>query len=135
MITDLGRLNPFLDIWLTEGEMKGSSSGQPAKFTATDSYEWLAGGYFLLHRFDADMPDGNVKGIEVIGYSQESNSYPMHSFDSLGSTSMMQARVRRTGGRSPVRTFASRGGFLKTRRFLRASGSGTRVKELPGSPG
>jgi hypothetical protein len=90
---DLGRLNQFSGIWHTEGEMKGSCSGQPAKFTATDSYEWLPGGYFLLHRFDADMPDGNVKGIEVIGYSQESNSYPMHSFDSLGRTSMMQARV------------------------------------------
>ena len=34
--TDLGRLNAFIRIWDTEGEMKASPSGQPVKFKATD---------------------------------------------------------------------------------------------------
>jgi hypothetical protein len=41
------------------------------------------------------MPGGKVQGIEVIGYSRESDSFPMHSFDSTGSTTFMQARVQK----------------------------------------
>jgi hypothetical protein len=93
--TDLERLNLFVGVWDTEGEMKAISSGRPTKFRATDTYEWLPGGHFLLHRFDADMPDGKVQGIESIGYSQENNSYPMHSFDSLGNAVLMQARIEK----------------------------------------
>jgi hypothetical protein len=90
---ELERLNPFVGAWDTEGELKTSGSGKPAKFKAIDSYEWLPGGHFLLHRFEADMPDGKTQGIEVIGYSRETDSYPMHSFDNSGNASLMQARV------------------------------------------
>jgi hypothetical protein len=93
--TELERLNPFVGDWDTEGEIKTSPSGQSDRFKATDTYEWLPGGHFLLHRFNADMPDGKVQGIEVIGYNRENNSYPMHSFDSLGNVSLMQARMEK----------------------------------------
>jgi hypothetical protein len=89
---ELERLNPFVGVWDTNGEMKTSATGQPTKFKASDRYEWLPGGHFLLHRFEANMPDGRVEGIEIIGYSRESDSYPMHSFDSSGNASVMQAR-------------------------------------------
>lgn len=92
---DLERLNPFVGVWRTEGEIKTGPSGQPAKFSARDAYEWLAGGHFLLHRFDADMPEGKVQGLEVVGYSRETKSYPMYSFDSAGNTSLMQAHWER----------------------------------------
>ncbi|MGH7725605.1 MAG: DUF1579 family protein [Candidatus Eiseniibacteriota bacterium] len=58
--SELGRLNPFVGVWNTEGEMRNTPSGSSTKFKATDTYEWLPGGHFLLHRFDANMPDGNV---------------------------------------------------------------------------
>jgi len=92
---DLGRLNAFVGVWDTEGTMNAGPSGQSVKFKATDTYEWLPGGHFLLHRFDADMPNGNVKGIEVIGYNQENKSYLVHSFDSVGNASVMQARIEK----------------------------------------
>jgi hypothetical protein len=91
--THLARLNAFAGVWDTNGEIKAGPSGQPVKFTATDAYEWLPGGHFLLHRFEADMPDGKVEGIEVIGYNQETKSYPMHSFDNSGNASVMHARI------------------------------------------
>lgn len=90
---DLGRLNAFVGAWETNGEIVAGSSGQRVKFEATDTYEWLPGGHFLLHRFDAEMPEGEVEGIEVIGFDQETKSYPMHSFDSSGTASIMHARV------------------------------------------
>jgi len=92
--TDLERLSPFVGAWDTEGEIK-TGPGQPSKFKTADTYEWLPGGHFLLHHFEADMPDEKVQGIEVIGYSRKSNSYPMYSFDNSGNTSLMQARVEK----------------------------------------
>jgi hypothetical protein len=89
---ELERLNSFVGVWETVGTITGDPSGEPMPFTAIDTYEWLPGGYFLLHRFDANMPDGNVKGIEIIGYRQEDNSYQMHSYDSLGNVSVAEAR-------------------------------------------
>lgn len=89
----LRRLEPFLGCWNTEGEMIAGPSASSVGFNATDTYEWQAGGRFLLHRFDADMPDGKVRGIEVIGYDPERESYTMRSFDSSGSVSVMQAKA------------------------------------------
>lgn len=119
--TELERLNAFVGVWETEGELATESAQQPTKFRATDTYEWLPGGYFLLHRFDADMPSGKVEGIEVIGYSPKGDSYPMQSFDSVGNASAMEARlqadtwtfvgdgIRFTGGfRADGRVFAGR---------------------------
>jgi hypothetical protein len=91
---ELERLDPFVGVWHTDGQLKINPSDQPSRFTAIDTYEWLPGGHFLLHRFDADMPDGEVQGIEVIGYARETDSYFMHSFDSTGDASSMRARVQ-----------------------------------------
>jgi len=75
---------------------------------------------FLIHRFDTNMPDGNVKGIEVVGYSRENNSYPMHSFDRLGSASVMHARIEKeiwTFGSESLRALLE--AFATTERSLR----------------
>jgi hypothetical protein len=86
----LSRLDPFEGAWDTAGEVLGES---PIAFGATDEYEWVAAGHFLLHRFVAHMPDGDVSGIEVIGHSAETDTYSMHSFDSSGSSAAMTAAV------------------------------------------
>jgi hypothetical protein len=91
---NLARLDSFVGTWDTEGEVR-VPGGPPVKFKATDTYEWLPGGYFMLHRFDAHMPEGNVQGIEVIGYDEGSKSYSMNSFDSLGNSSVMKARIEK----------------------------------------
>jgi len=85
-------LDVFVGVWKTAGEEKGGAERPSVKFTAEDTYEWLPGGYFLFHRFDADMPDGNVKGVEIIGYSTESQTFPMYSFDSLGNATVLQGK-------------------------------------------
>jgi hypothetical protein len=90
-IDGVQRLEAFVGTWNTEGEIRASSSGPAAKIHATDTYEWLPGGFFLVHRWDAHMPDGNTQGIEIIGYDASSETYPMHSFDSQGNTGLMRA--------------------------------------------
>lgn len=90
---ELKRLGAFIGTWNTEGEIRASSGGPPIRIRATDHYEWLPGKFFLVHRWDADMPDGKTQGIEIIGYNEANRNYPMYSFDSQGNTGLMKARV------------------------------------------
>lgn len=87
------RLEAFVGTWNTQGEIRGGDSGPAAKFHATDTYEWLPGGFFLVHRWDAHMPDGNTQGIEIIGYDASSKAYTMHTFDSQGNADTMRASI------------------------------------------
>jgi hypothetical protein len=83
------RLEPFVGTWQTQGKVHDAGTG--GRFTAQDVYEWLPGGFFFLHRWDAEMPDGLTQGIEIIGYDAESQTYFLHSYDSSGATGVMRA--------------------------------------------
>jgi hypothetical protein len=85
------RLESFVGDWDTEGTVKVNPSGPGVKFRAVDSYEWVPGGFFLLHRWDALMPDGRTQGVEIIGYDPAKGTYTVHSFDSSGNTDVMDA--------------------------------------------
>ena len=89
----LKRLDAFVGNWNTKGEIKESPFGPADKLIGTDTYEWLAGGFFLIHRVDVHMGDQKNESIELIGYDASSNTYPMHSFDSQGNSIVMQART------------------------------------------
>jgi uncharacterized protein DUF1579 len=89
----LKRLNAFIGKWNTEGQIKESPFGPAGKLLGRDTYEWLAGGFFLIHRVDVRMSDQKNESIEVIGYDASSKTYPMHSFDSQGNAIAMQANV------------------------------------------
>jgi hypothetical protein len=86
-------LNAFVGTWNTEGEIKESPFGPAGKLVGSDTYEWLAGGFFLIHRVDVRMGSQKNESIEIIGYDAPSKSYRMHSFDSQGNSVVMQAGV------------------------------------------
>ena len=68
--------------WRTEGEILDDSGEVVGKIAGTDSYEWVSGGYFLLHWVDVSMGDTKIEVIEVIGsYDSADDSYAMRSFD------------------------------------------------------
>lgn len=88
----LQNLAPFVGAWHTTGTVVATS----APYTATDTYEWLPGGHFLVHRWDAAMPDGRSQGIEIIGPDTADGAkghYTMQSFDSTGKADTMRAVV------------------------------------------
>ena len=82
-------LDRFVGTWDTEGEVGAGESA--VHFEATDEYEWLSGGHFLVHKFRARMPDGETSGIEVISHDPASNTFAMRSFDNAGSSGVMTA--------------------------------------------
>lgn len=89
----LARLNVFIGKWNTEGLIKGSPSGPTARLKAIDTYEWLPGGFFLIHHVDGFMGDEEVKTIEIIGYDTSSEMYFTHSYDNRGSIGKYQANL------------------------------------------
>jgi hypothetical protein len=89
----LKRLEAFVGKWNTQGQIKESPFGPTGKIIGTDTYEWLSGGFFLIHRVNVRMGDQRNESIEIIGYDTSSKTYPMHSFDSQGNSIVMQASV------------------------------------------
>jgi hypothetical protein len=84
-------LNPLIGTWKTEGEILGNPA---TKIQGTDQYEWVSGGFFVLHRVDVWMGDDKVETIELIGgFDAETGTFPMRSFDNQGNFTTMQARV------------------------------------------
>jgi hypothetical protein len=89
----LKHLESFVGKWNTQGEIKASPYGPAGKIIGTDTYEWLPGGFFLVHRVDVRMGDQKNESIEIIGYDASRKTYPMHSFDSQGNHILVQASV------------------------------------------
>jgi hypothetical protein len=97
--TALQNLEVFVGKWNTEGEILDGGERHGAIVQGTDIYEWLAGGFFLVHHVDVRMTLGNkgwdAKSIEIIGpYDASQQTYPMHSFDNMGNAEVMQAKVK-----------------------------------------
>ena len=58
--------------------------GPDAAIVAEESYEWLTGHQFLVHRFDGHVGDAVATCIELIGYDAETDTYPTHTYYNTG---------------------------------------------------
>jgi hypothetical protein len=66
----------------------------PVPVTGTDIYEWLPGGFFLVHHVDVVVGDQKVQAIEIIGeYDQGTDSFTGRAYDNLGNVTIMHAKV------------------------------------------
>jgi hypothetical protein len=86
------RLEIFVGTWRTEGEIL-DASGATRRLRATDTYEWLPGGFFLVHRVDGRMGDEEVRVLEIIGYDAASDAYFTHSYDNHGGVAEYEATL------------------------------------------
>jgi len=92
--TALALLDVFVGKWHTEGVIAGSPSGPAARLKAVDTYEWLPGGFFLIHHVDGHMGEDPVKAIEMIGYDASSRLYTTQSYDNQGNVNAYQANLQ-----------------------------------------
>ena len=60
--TELERLRKFVGRWNTEGKIPATESTPQIKISGTDTYEWLPGEFFLLHKVDVSVGDYDNKG-------------------------------------------------------------------------
>jgi hypothetical protein len=89
--TALALLQPFIGHWKTTGKVYASTSGSPESIDGTDVYEWLPGGFFVLHKVNVFMGNTQSQSSEIIGFDEERQVFTMHSFDDLGNETLMMA--------------------------------------------
>lgn len=74
------RLHPFVGRWQTAGHQYESPFCDPASFTAVETYEWLSGGLFLIHRLDGRMGNDLMSCIEIVDFDRDLARYNWRSF-------------------------------------------------------
>ena len=81
------RLEAFIGTWNAEGTSYGGETQDAADpraagvpWISDESYEWLPGGFFVLHRWDAQ----SFKGAEIMGYDESEGGYFTRMFDNAG---------------------------------------------------
>lgn len=87
------RLKAFLGTWRTEGQQLEGPVGPAARVTATETFEWLSGGFFLVHHFDGSVGGDDASCIEVMGYDPARESYPVHTYYNNGITNDWEYRM------------------------------------------
>jgi hypothetical protein len=83
--------------WHTEGEIIDSTSASSGKIRGMDTYEWISGGHFILHRVDVFMDTQRTEVIEIIGFDDKRKAYFMTSFDNQGTSTTMYATLEKSG--------------------------------------
>lgn len=85
------RLEPFVGRWETRGEVLATASAPASAFAGTDTYEWLPGGFHLLHRVDVRMGGERVRSLEVIGWDARRGVYVARSYGHRGDEEVVDA--------------------------------------------
>lgn len=83
----LQRLDALLGEWDMEAQFEADyfAPGSPPVTArgGRTSFEWLAGEYFLIQRFDVDNPAA-PSGISIIGAKGDPGAFTQHYYDSRG---------------------------------------------------
>jgi hypothetical protein len=93
------KLEVFVGKWHAEGESyaEGQTAVEPrasaVSWKSDESYEWLPGGFFLLHTWDAVVGERVFKGTEIIGYDEAQGGYFTRFFDNTGNHPEYRATV------------------------------------------
>jgi Protein of unknown function (DUF1579) len=77
-------LDVFVGRWETTGQQQESVIGSAALITVSETFEWLPGEFFLVHRFEGRVGDNEAACLEIIGHDAASGSYPAHTFYNNG---------------------------------------------------
>jgi hypothetical protein len=84
-------LDKFIGKWNTEGLVLPTNASAGIEVKGTDTYEWFAGGFFLLHKVNVSIGDEKVEILEVIGLDKDANHYTMQHYDNKGNSGLMTA--------------------------------------------
>jgi hypothetical protein len=71
--------------------------------TGTDIYEWLPGGFFLVHHVDVMIGEQPVQALELIGeYGPATDAFLARAYDNLATSRSCGRLTSRACGPSPV---------------------------------
>ena len=88
---EIARLGALVGRWRSEGHVVGSP---PEPITGTDTYEWLPGGFFIVHHVDVRVGRHTVQAIEIIGERDPAtDAFIARAYDNEGNVTIMRATV------------------------------------------
>lgn len=76
-----------LDILIGTWQVSGLTTPPEKEIAGKVVFEWQEGGYFLIQQVDINYPGQTIKGIEYIGYDQQSRLVKSHFFETSGNLS------------------------------------------------
>jgi hypothetical protein len=88
-----GALECFVGVWNTQGRIMPTQDAAEQLLVATDTYEWLPGKRFMLHRVDARLGTEVSRSIEVIGWNGNVGELFSTSYDDKGLTSHFHCKL------------------------------------------
>jgi hypothetical protein len=69
-----------LDIMVGTWDLKGRDFTINDEIRGQSTFEWMEGGFFLIHRFNIEYAGKKFTGIEYIGYDEKSGHLKTHVF-------------------------------------------------------
>lgn len=84
-------LSGFVGSWKTSGTIPGAKESAAIKVEGTDTYEWLPGGFFLLHQADVMIGNNRSQTFEVIGTDKNTGKFTMQYYNNKGESGSMTA--------------------------------------------
>ena len=93
-------LEAFIGKWHAKGTSyaDGQRADDPlasgVAWTSDETYEWLPGGFFVLHRWDAMAGEREFKGTEIMGYDKAEGGHFTRFFDNAGNHPNYRAQVK-----------------------------------------
>lgn len=92
----LSALNAIVGSWNSSGTMLTGENSIEVK--GIDTYEWLPGQQFMVHKADVMVGSDKIDVIEIIGeYDETKKACTMHAFQNDGSHGLMWASVNEDG--------------------------------------
>jgi hypothetical protein len=83
---ELQRLAPLLGTWNSVGQSIDSLAGPAGTVRATETFEWLKGGYFLVSHYEIVWDEGGEPnyGVMYWGYDSAAGKFQTHFFNDQG---------------------------------------------------
>jgi len=87
-------LQPWIGRWINRGHTLDDDGTPGMAITTSDVYEWVPGGFFVLHTAYGRVGEFGGGGVEIIGYDAASGMYTSHLFDSAGTVTVSSLVAR-----------------------------------------
>ncbi|MBO9675329.1 MAG: hypothetical protein J7577_17915 [Sphingobacteriaceae bacterium] len=84
----LSLLNPYIGKWKTEGLTRSGEA-----IIGTDTYEWIEGGFFLMHKVDVAFGRKRMQSLEITHYDDMEDVFRSQSFDNKGCISISTLKI------------------------------------------
>ena len=77
-------LDAWVGRWINQGHTLDGDGKPGMTITTSDVYEWVPGGFFVVHSAYGRVGEFGGGAVEVIGWDEGSGEYRSHLFDNAG---------------------------------------------------